>query len=114
MQKRGRWPGDDGFIAGYFLAAMIIICALSTVILQNLNERAQTIRNIEREQLYLAAESAALAEVRCMLENGELTESLYLMTVNGPETETMRIYIRNGKIYDYETDRNENGQSFLQ
>ncbi len=114
MKKHGCLPGDEGFISGYFLAALIIVCALNTVILQNLNLRAQTIRNIDREQLYLAAESAALAELRCRLENSEELDSPYIVTVYGPQPEIMRVTLNNGSVYDYETDRNENGQSLLQ
>ena len=110
MRKAESLPGNEhGFITVYFIAAMIVICAMNTVLLMNLNRRAEVIRNMRKENLYLAAESRALDELRCRLENGEEPVSPVVLYINDPAPETLIVEIHNNRIYDYETVRKEAG-----
>ena len=110
MRKRESLPGsENGFITVYFIAAMIVICAMNMVLLVNLNHRAEVIRNMKKENLYLAAESKALDELGCRLANGEAIPSPVTLYISGPAPETLIVTIHNNRIYDYETVRKEAG-----
>ena len=110
MRKRESLPGSEkGFITVYFIAAMIVICAMNTVLLVNLNHRAEVVRNMKKENLYLAAESKALDELRCRLVNGEVLSSPVTLYISSPAPETLIVTIHNNRIYDYETVRKEAG-----
>ncbi|MBE6118311.1 MAG: hypothetical protein E7188_07170 [Erysipelotrichaceae bacterium] len=110
MKKKESLPGNEpGFITVWFAAAMIVICAMNAVLLVNLNRRAEVIHNIRRENLYLAAESRALDELRCRLENGEELTSPVTLSISHPAPETLIVTLHDGHIYDYETVRKEAG-----
>ena len=110
MRKKESLHGSEhGFITVYFIAAMIVICAMNAVLLVNLNHRAEVIRNMKKENLYLAAESRALDELRCRLENGEELTSPVMLYISWPAPETLAVTIRSNRIYDYETVRKEAG-----
>lgn len=112
----------NGFISTYFLAILLYVTSLITIITLIERENIQTIMNIKDANVYLKEEITILNDVKCKLLNDALEDIYY--SINGIDyscsIEETLIYITTDseeiiisydptskKVLDYETVRDE-------
>lgn len=123
MRKR-YYHNKHGFISTYFLAILLYIASLITIITWIERENIETILNMKEANLYLKEEIIVLNDIKCMLSKDELEESVYESygityscyideTLIYVETDKEQMIISydsySKKVLDYESIRNVDG-----
>lgn len=120
--KQVSYLSKKGFVSTYFLAILLYVTSLITIITLIERENIQTIMNMKEANVYLKEEITILNDVKCKLLNDTLEDTYY--SINDIDyscyIEETLIYITTDseeivisydptskKILDYETVRDE-------
>lgn len=111
-----------GFVCSYYLMIFLIVTVFVSVLIRNISNRIRLTMNVNNINSYLSEEAAVLSFIRCEYANGRTeygtfrTSGIHFsadadgdcitVIVYDPVPEIIRISLKDGYVFDYDTVRN--------